>query len=273
MQLIVTRPRAQAAAAVAQLRADGVDAVALPLLEVEPIADPAVLRARWAELRAYKLVMFVSANAVQSFFAAAPADAALWPRHTLAASTGPGTTAALVAAGVPAAQVVAPGAAATQLDSEALWQELSRHPWAGTRALIVRGEGGREWLAQTLGAAGARVDMVAAYRRTLPRLDGEEAALLAAAQARPQAFVWHFTSSEAVRHLPLLAPGATWSSSSAFAAHERIAQAAREIGFAQVQTLAPGAEPLLLAWRAHLAAQGLGRPGVGEGAPIQSRPL
>ena len=67
MRLLVTRPLAQADALVAELRAGGVDAVALPLIDIAPAADPQPLRQAWHELPSLALVMFVSANAVQHF--------------------------------------------------------------------------------------------------------------------------------------------------------------------------------------------------------------
>ena len=100
-RLIVTRPRAQALPWVKALREYGVDAVALPLIAIEPLADPAPLRAAWAALPRLDWVMFVSANAVERFFAERPAGAA-WPQGLRAGSPGPGTRLALQAAGVTA---------------------------------------------------------------------------------------------------------------------------------------------------------------------------
>ncbi len=113
--------------------------------------------------------MFVSANAVQGFFAAAGRRP--WPAATRAWSPGPGTTQALVAAGVPAERVDAPPADAAQFDSEALWPVIAPQLQAGLRVLLVRGAGadgrpaGRDWLARQLQQAGARVDTVVAYAR------------------------------------------------------------------------------------------------------------
>lgn len=282
MRLIVTRPIAQAVPAVQELRALGVDAHALPLIGIEalpgagdaasesPEGDVASeLRRCWATLAERRLVMFVSANAVAHFFAAAGGSA--WPPQTLAGSTGPGTTAALMAAGVPASCLREPGPEAGRLDSEALWQRLRDLDWFGASVLIVRGEGGRDWLAETLRNAGALVEHVAAYRRTLPRLSDEQATLLAAAEADPARHVWHFSSSEAVHNLPRLAPGGGWRTSHAMATHPRIGEAARSVGFTQVQVLAPGVQSLLQAWLALQQSAAQGRPA--EGASIQSRPL
>lgn len=280
MRLIVTRPIAQALPAVQELRALGVQAEAVPLIGIEPLPGAsgasaaaetnaaADLQRCWASLAERALVMFVSANAVAHFFAAAGGSA--WPPGTLAGSTGPGTTAALVAAGVPAGCLREPGPGAERLDSEALWQRLRDLDWRGASVLIVRGEGGRDWLAETLRAAGARVDFVTAYRRTLPALSEEQALRLAAAEADPEAHVWHFSSSEAVANLPRLAPGGGWRTSRAWVTHPRIAEAARSIGFVQVQVLAPGAQALRQAWEA--LSRGAAPGGSTEGTPIQSRP-
>lgn len=237
MRLIVTRPAAQAADWVRALQALGQDAVALPLLDIGPVHDPAPLRAVWCRLADNTLVMFVSANAVLHFFAAAPAGQA-WPAAVRAGCTGPGTSAALRAAGVPAGCIVEPPAGAN-FDSESLWALLAVEDWAGRHVLVVRGEEGRDWLADTLRARGATVDFVAAYRRCAPRPDAAGHALLARALAEPAAHLWLFSSSEGVAQLRTLAPGADWSRSGALASHARIAQTARELGFARVALTAP----------------------------------
>ena len=98
MRLIVTRPAAQAGPWVNALQALGLDAQALPLIGIAPPHDLAPVRAAWSGLAHQRLVMFVSANAVEHFFAARPAGA-LWPAALPAGSTGPGTSAALRGAG------------------------------------------------------------------------------------------------------------------------------------------------------------------------------
>ena len=51
-----------------------------------------------------------------------------------------------------------------------------------------------------------------------------------------------FSSSEAVGHLPALAPGADWSASRALATHPRIAEAAGSLGCGRVDTVSPSPE-------------------------------
>ena len=241
MRLIVTRPLAQAQGWVGSLRALGLDAQALPLIDIGALADPAPLHAAWQGLSGLSMVVFVSANAVQQFFAARP-PGAHWPAGLAAGSTGPGTTAALHAAGV--AQVEAPAADAPQFDSETLWTGLASRPWAGRRVLVVRGEEGRDWLAEQLRASGAEVAFVAAYSRRRPVLDEPALELLAAAVAAPAQHLWIFSSSEAVANLKALAPHADWSAARAVASHPRIADAARQAGFGQVERVAPDPQAL-----------------------------
>ena len=236
MRVIVTRPAAQAQAWVHDLRARGLDAVALPLIAIGAAADPAVVQEAWATLAQQALAVFVSPNAVEQFFSAAP-DGACWPERTLAGSPGPGTTRELRARGVSAAAIVEPAADAPQFDSEALWAQLSARPWQGRSALIVRGDGGRDWLADTLRSAGARVELLAAYRRVASKPDAAQRALLAAAVDAPAEHLWLFSSSEAIDHLlasPLVGHGCDWSPARALATHPRIAARARQAGFGQV---------------------------------------
>ncbi len=244
--LLVTRPDREAQAWVLALGALGLQAQALPLIAIGPAPDPAALARRRAEVADDAAVMFVSANAARGFFSSPPVVA--WPTGTRAWATGPGTAAALLEAGVPASQLDVPPESGGQFDSEALWSQVKGQPLAGRRVLIVRGAdargevAGRAWLAQQLEAAGAQVDEVAAYCRTLPAWGEAEHALLAQARSAPATACWHFSSSEAVANLARLAPGGGWSGAQALCTHARIAQAARDAGFGRVVTLAPGPE-------------------------------
>jgi uroporphyrinogen-III synthase len=251
--LIVTRPRAQAAEWVAALQALGHHAQALPLIGIAPAADPAPVQAAWQHVHEFALLMFVSANAVQQFFAHRP-TARHWPAGLRAGSTGPGTTAALMRCGVPAAHIVQPPKDAPIFDSEALWAQLQHEDWAGRQVLVVRGEDGRDWLAQTLQARGAHVAFVAAYQRQAPLLTAQEQALLQQAQTHLATHLWLFSSSQAVAHLQALAPMADWRHSGAIASHPRIADAARALGFGRVSWVAPSAAAVSAAARAAVVA-------------------
>ncbi len=246
---IVTRPAKEAQAWVEGLRVLGVDATALPLITIGPVADPTALVDAWHSLAHYDAVMFVSGNAVAHFFAQRPADVALLfaalgsaPRAWV---TGPASQSALQACGVLPAAIDAPAMDGAQFDSEALWRTVRPRVVPGYRVLIVRGNAssashadpasqgvGRDWFAQQVQAAGGVVDFVVAYERRAPVWDASQAAWIA--QAACDGSVWIFSSAEAVGYLGASLPQQAWTQARAVATHPRIAQAAREIGFGRV---------------------------------------
>jgi uroporphyrinogen-III synthase len=242
LRVIVTRPAAQAQPWVEALRARGVDAVVLPLIEIAPAPDPSAVHRAWHALSGCAFVMFVSANAVEGFFALRP-PGLVWPPALEAGCTGPGTArvlrAALAAAGAAQAGVVEPEPGEA-LESESLWRRLAGRDWPGRRVFVVRGGQGRDWLAAQWQGAGAQADFVAAYARRAPVPDAAGQAVLRAALAAPTRHAWYFGSAEAVAHLGALAPGADWSGAVALASHPRIAQAAQAAGFLRVHPVGAG---------------------------------
>lgn len=253
MPVLVTRPSREARLWVDRLTAHGLDARALPLIDIAPVRDRQPLHEAWSRLPGYHAVMFVSGNAVDRFFEEKPAsaleDAAFDAMKVIAWATGPGTRDALLQAGVPAAQIRCPAADAPQFDSEALWALVGGEVKVGDAVLIVRGadaqerSAGRDWLATRLTEAGARVDTVLAYRRAMPVWTDSERAV--AAGAATDGSVWLFSSSEAVGHLAQMLPGQGWQNARAVATHPRIAQAARAAGFGVVCESRPGLDALI----------------------------
>jgi uroporphyrinogen-III synthase len=253
-RLLVTRPRAQAQPWVDRLRLAGVDAQVLPLVDIAALEDKSALQAAWRALGELDFVMFVSANAVSQFFAARP-EGAVWPQGLDAGCPGAGTSvalrAALQASGGPTPglgmTLVAPEAGQAE-ESESLWALLRERPWDGCRVHIVRGQEGRDWLAERWREAGAHVDLLTAYTRCAPVLDDTERQRLAQAVRQPKAHVFSLASAQAVAHLQELAPGADWSQAVALVSHPRIAAAARNAGFLSVRGVEPGWQGLLKAW-------------------------
>ena len=255
-RVIVTRPLREAQAWVGDLCAAGLLAVALPLIEILPADDAAPLQRAWQHLGDYAGVMFVSANAVDAFFAAKPPSALSFcsdgASRTRAWATGPGTTAALGRAGVTAPCVDAPPADAPQFDSEALWRLVGASVKPAQRVLIVRGSNGegesaaagvgRDWFAQRVSEAGAVVDFVVAYRRARPRLDAAQLQLARAAAV--DGSVWLFSSSEALGYLLANLPEQDWRAARAVATHARIAAAARQAGFGMVLESRPALDDI-----------------------------
>ncbi|HEY4082731.1 MAG TPA: uroporphyrinogen-III synthase [Burkholderiaceae bacterium] len=245
--LILTRPRPQAQEWLARLRALGLEVQSLPLIEIER-GDGVAAREAWGLLPQAALAMFVSPNAVAAFFAVQ--DTSPWPAHTLAACVGPGSAQALREAGVPDPLIVQPPADSESLDSEHLWPQLSPHDWGGRLALMLRGEGGRDWLGERLRERGAQTRAFNLYRRVCPHFDAAEQALLAETLKEPGRHVWLLSSAEALGHLRSLAPaGFDFSAQRAIATHERIGAAAHTLGFGHVVLARPDAAAVSEAYR------------------------
>lgn len=253
--VVVTRPGRECVRWVEALQARGLHPVALPLIEIAPVADLRPVHAAWRRLEVFSAVMFVSANAVEQFFmqkeAAVHVQWAQGAIKTRAWAPGPGTAAALGQAGLDPARVDAPAPQAPQFDSEALWQVVAGQVPAGGRVLIVRGgdgEGngaGRDWLAGQLAASEVQIDTVVAYMRRAPVWDAHQ--LAQARRAASDGSVWLFSSSQAVAHLLDLLPGQNWNMARALATHPRIAQAARTAGFGVVCESRPAVDAVVAA--------------------------
>lgn len=246
LKLVLTRPEAEAPAWFQGLVEAGHQVQCLPLLAFDPAPNPQALDDAWQAAHSYHAAMFVSSQAVRSFFAARPKHL-VWPSRCWA--TGPGTRAALLQAGVQPEQIDMPDANAVQLDSEALWAVVSHQvkaPYSGPKlsVLLVRGSDalathdaaghGRDWLAQQLQSAGARVAFVVAYQRRAPLWSDSDRDH--AAQAASDGAVWLFSSSQALQQLQRLMPDQNWSQARALATHPRIAAALSIQGWGQVAT-------------------------------------
>ena len=240
MRVLVTRPLHDARRWVDALRARGIDAAALPLIDIAstgPVNPP-------RPLAHYRAVMFVSGNAVTHFF-----KSLREPFTPRAWAPGPGTRDALVAAGVALTRIDTPGDEAAQFDSEALWQTVNAQVRPGVRVLVVRGRGaqergdGRDWLARQIMGAGGEVEFLAVYERRPPPAD--EALRALARQAAADGTVWLFSSSEAIGNLQQMLPGQSWARARALATHPRIAQTARDAGFAVVCESRPALEEVV----------------------------
>ena len=252
--VVITRPRAQCQALAEGVAALGREAVVLPLLDIFPLADQAPLQRVLADLGGYALVAFVSPNAIDAAFEQLR-HLGRWPAGVALAVLGEASRACLAKHGIDDgnATIFSPLDPARS-DSEHLLDALDMKALAGKRVLIVRGETGRELMADGLRAAGAEVDTVAAYSRRVPAMTAQLAATLRGLLGRRND--WIITSSEALRGLfGLLAELDGDDAGSAVAKmqqqhvivpHARIAETAAALGMTRL-TLAGSGDASLLA--------------------------
>lgn len=160
--VLVTRATGQAGDLVAAIESAGGTAISFPTIEIQG-REPEIVEREQAALPAADVVIFASPNAVEFGYAAAAV-----PGARLAA-IGPATEAALRARGR-GADILSPGG----FDSEHLLAQPELRDVRGRTIRIVRGDRGRELLANALRKRGARVDYLSVYRRLPARHSDDE---------------------------------------------------------------------------------------------------
>ncbi len=166
-RVLLTRPAEESAALAASLSEAGIFSSSLALLETQPLPITAEHQAVFQRLNCYCAVIVVSKPAARRAL-------------QLLAQFAPGVpTLPWFSVGAATARVLADHGLDVSYpevgdDSEALL-ELPRLREAvavdGARVLILRGQGGRELLAERLRGQGASVDYLELYRRFLPTYD------------------------------------------------------------------------------------------------------
>lgn len=163
-RLLLTRPAQESAALAEILGAEGIFTSSLPLLETEPLELTPAQRSAIYTLLDYSAVIVVSKPAARL---AVELIDEVWPQPPMQPwfSVGEATGRILADYGL---DVSWP---AEGDDSEALLELAALKAVAAqpdSRVLIMRGEGGREWLAERLCELGVEVDHLPLYRRFLP---------------------------------------------------------------------------------------------------------
>ncbi len=247
--VVITRPLAQAKLLAERVAALSRDVVVLPLLEIYPLADQTSFHDALRDLSAYEMVVFVSANAIDACFA----QLSTWPIQVAIAIMGEGSRVALAAHGINEsnATIFIPSDP-ERTDSETLLEILDLNILCGKRVLIIRGETGREFLADALQSAGVQVIQVAGYRRVAPVLDHILYAKLHGLLDRRSD--WIVTSSEALGILMSMVTQidnvhgvAKMQQQHVIVPHARIAETAKMLGFQKITLTGSGDERLLAA--------------------------
>ncbi|HVE50941.1 MAG TPA: uroporphyrinogen-III synthase [Casimicrobiaceae bacterium] len=234
--IVVTRPARQSTALVQRLASLGATPIAFPAIVILPPSDRSALDRAHANLDRYDFAVFVSANAVEY---GAP-DPARWPAHLLALAPGPGTADALIGCGI--VNVVTP---TTRFDSEGLLELTALANVAGKRAIIFKGEYGRDLIAAALRKRGASVDDVICYRRARPQASAD-GLLESMREGRVHAVT--ITSSEGLDNLAHVVGDEgrmLLTRIPLFVPHPRIVAYAKSLGFTPIETA--GADAGLLA--------------------------
>ncbi len=262
--IVITRPSRQSQhlsqMLQSSLRSSGMSSdqmpqiLTLPLLNIAPKADASLRPQIQSSLAIADLIIFVSPNAVECTM-----DLLDQPwhevlnRNTPIGVMGGSSQAALEQYGIGSqdglSKIILPRDNA-HWDSEGLWNELQKlaWDWKAKKVIIFKGEGGRDWLANTLQNAGAQVELISVYSRA--PLNFKDPAWLAVQGIDFSQSLWLLTSSEAVRYLGQAKLPV--DAAMAICPHHRISDAAEQIGFREVFTCEPGDDALVAATQAWL---------------------
>ena len=246
--VLVTRPEHQAQRLAELIRSLGGEPLLFPAMEIVALPDEATTTAL-KRLAQFDLAIFTSPNAARMAMRCIGQAGGL-PARLRIAALGPGTAAELKKSGV--REMITPEA---NFDSEALLDALSGLQFAGKRVVIFRGQGGREWLGESLRQRGAVLEYVECYRRARPGHDLAELMPLWQ-QGRLRACL--ATSSEIVDNLFDMAGEACqpWlCQTPMFVSHPRVAATAFALGVHTVFVAGMGDEALASAletWFARL---------------------
>lgn len=255
-RILVTRARAQASGFLERLRRLGADAVELPVIAVEPVAERRELEASLVALRraeaARRYAVFSSANAVDLVWTAIESsggDARDLGGVRLVA-IGPETAAALARHGL-RADLVPP-----EYVAEAVAEAMIAEGVQGARVWLPRAATARDVLPERLRQAGAEVEVLPIYRTVLP--EGSAAALRSELERGPIDAVT-FTSSSTVAHFRAALEGRPFPAGAIAACIGPVtAASAREAGFpVEVVAAEYTTAGLTGALAAHFAARGV----------------
>ncbi len=163
LTVLVTRPEGQADALATAFAGAGALVTAIPTVRLLPPSDPDPLANATRRIDEYDWVVLTSANAVARL-AAAAADAGTLDglRRQRFAAIGPATAEALGAIGC--SEPLTPNVFRGEALAEAILSAAGPDRVAGLRVLIARAETARAVLPERLTKAGARVEIVSAYR-------------------------------------------------------------------------------------------------------------
>jgi uroporphyrinogen-III synthase len=235
--VLITRPAAQAGELCRLVEAAGGRAIRFPAIAIQPIGDSGPVRKLLTQ--PWDLILFVSHNAVTYALPLLPERRP--PSKPRLGAIGAATAEALTAAGR-APDLVPEG----RFDSESLLALRELEDLRAQRVLIVRGEGGRSLLGDTLVARGAHLSYAEVYRRTLPETD--LAPLLA--RWREEVQLATATSGEILDNLLTLVGRVGRGlllATPLVVVSERARKLAKQHGFARVELAEGASDPAVLA--------------------------
>jgi len=196
-RVLIGRAAKQAPVLSSLLQEEGASVTEIPFIEIKPPKSYKPLDTALRELRSYDWLILTSVNGVEVFFERLERIASANLSGLQVAAIGPATRAEIERQGMQVRLMP------REYVAESVVKAL-RPRVKGKRVLLVRASVARDVIPRELRKAGARVDVVEAYRTVLPSSSKERVRkLLCDAKRRPHAIT--FTSSSTVKNFVELA--------------------------------------------------------------------
>jgi len=207
---VITRPLHQAGSIQKKLEAADAHTILFPLLKITDPQDPARAKQQLAQLDSYDLIIFVSPNSVTQslkWFDKSVLLNSSTISNTMVASIGKKTAAILQQHGI--TPDIVPE---HHFNSEAFLalpeiQQLGTEQATLKKIAIIRGDGGRDLLHDTLLKRGADVDYIDTYQRYCPQTDAN---ILKQHWQRKELDIIMLTSGSSVANLFKLTKDEDW---------------------------------------------------------------
>ncbi len=161
INILVTRPEHQAEQLCRLIERQGWQAIRFPTLEIVAVENSAIIE-QLENLGRYQWLIFISANAVNFALKANNGKIENFKEIPIAA-VGKATEIALITAGLSVDLIPE-----THFSTEGLLATAEMNRVKGQDLLIIRGQGGREALANCLRERGAKVEYMEVYVREKP---------------------------------------------------------------------------------------------------------
>ena len=190
LRILNTRPLPQGKQLSQSIADAGGVSIEFPTIAIEPTTDNWL--SAMPDLTKVSLAIFISPNAVGYFFSRLKQQQIAWQQTLKVIAVGNGSAAALAALHIRVDYIPAIA------DSEHLLQLNVLQQINNQQVLLIKGEGGRPLVGETLLARGAQLSSLAVYRRVIPTIAQEYSNSL-----------WHddgvdiilFTSQQAMHNL------------------------------------------------------------------------
>lgn len=161
--IVITRPAHQAHSLIEGIKAAGGDVTLFPTIDILPSPLEQENKALIQHIGRYDIIIFISANAVEHGLTQIQAISTL-PTTAQLATIGQSSARSLFQRLGKHPDIVPAG----KFNSEGLLETKAMQNISDKNILIVRGDGGREHLKQTLQQRGATVDYLSVYQRIKP---------------------------------------------------------------------------------------------------------